>query len=460
MSLTPDIGQVPDRGLLTYREFLKVLFKYQLGGILMEVKKEVLEGNEVKLEIEIESEKVDEALEQAYRQVVKDVEIPGFRKGKAPRKIIEQRFGEEVLHKDALDILIPQGYSEAIEEADIEPIAQPDIEDFYISKGEAATFTAIVEVKPEVELGDYKGLGIEKEDTEVKEEEISQRLEKMQDEHSQLMTADREELQEGDFAIIDFTGYVDGEEFPGGSAEEYSLEIGSGSFIPGFEEQLVGMKVGEEKTVEVTFPEDYQAEDLAAADASFDVTLKEIKVKKRPELDDDFAVEASDYETMDELRVSIKEKIAEQKENSAENNFREKLIKKASENAEVNMTDTLVDEQLDQMFERLSQSISQQGLEVEDYLGYMGMDEDSWREDNRETASDRAKELLVLEAIAEIEDIEVTEEEIDEEIDEIAEMHDQEPDKIKAILQMQGQLDQLKEDIRRQKTIEYLIENN
>lgn len=426
----------------------------------MELKKEVLEDNKVKLEVEIESEKVDEALEQAYRKVVKDIEIPGFRKGKAPRKIIEQRFGEEILHKDALDILIPQGYSQAVEEAEIDPVDQPDIEDFYISKGEAANFTAIVEVKPEVELGDYKELGVEKDDTEVKEDEIVQRLEKMQNDHSQLVTADREELKEEDFAIIDFTGYVDGEEFPGGSAEEYSLEIGSGSFIPGFEEQLVGMSVGEEKTVEVTFPEDYHADDLAGAEASFEVVLKEIKVKEKPELNDDFAIEASDYETIDELRVSIEEELAEQKEESAENNFREKLIKKASKNAEVNITDTLIDEQLDQMFQRLSQSISQQGMDVEDYLGYMGMDEDSWREKNSETASERAKELLVLEAIAEVEEIEVTEEEIEEEVNKIAEMHEQEPEKIKAILQMQGQLAQLKEDIRRQKTIDFLIENN
>ncbi len=426
----------------------------------MEVKKEVLDGNKVKLEVEIESDRVDKALEQAYREVVKDIEIPGFRKGKAPRKIVEQRFGEEVLHKDALDILIPQGYSEAVEETDIEPVAQPDIEDFYIAKGEPATFTAIVEVKPEVELGEYKDLGIEKEDAEVTEDEIKQRLEKMQDEYSQLVTADREELQEGDYAIIDFTGYVDGEEFPGGSAEEYSLEIGSNSFIPGFEEQLVGMKVGEEKTVEVTFPEDYHADDLAGADASFDVALKEIKVKQRPELDDDFAVEASDYETMDELRVSIQEELAEQKETSVENDFREELIKTASENAEVNVTDTLIDEQLDQMFQRLNQSISQQGMDVEDYLGYMGTDEEGWREQNRETAAERAKELLVLEAIADVEDIEVTDEEIDEEVNEIAEMHDQEPEKIKAILQMQGQLEQLKDDIKRQKTIEFLTENN
>lgn len=426
----------------------------------MEVKKEVLDGNKVKLDVELESDKVDEALDQAYKKVVKDIEIPGFRKGKAPRKIVEQRFGEEVLHKDALDILIPQGYSEAIEEADIEPVDQPDIEDFYISAGEPATFTAIVEVKPEVELGQYKELGVEKEDSEVKEEEINQRIEQMQDQYSQLVTADREELQDGDYAIIDFTGYVDGEEFPGGSAEEYSLEIGSESFIPGFEDQLIGMKVGEEKTVEVTFPEDYQADDLAGKDASFDVLLKEIKVKERPELDDDFAKEASDEDTMEELRVSIEEEIAEQKEESVENNFREELIKKASENAEVNLTETLVDEQLDQMFERLSQSISQQGMEIDEYFNYMGMDEESWREQNRETAADRAKELLVLEAIADVEDLEITEEEVEEEVNKIAEMHDQEPEQIKAILQMQGQLSQLKEDLRRQKAIDFLIENN
>lgn len=426
----------------------------------MEVKKEVLEGNKIKLEVEIESDKVDQALTQAYKKVVKDVSIPGFRKGKAPRKIIENRFGKEVLHKDALDILIPQGYSEAVEETDIEPVAQPDIEEFYIAAGEPATFTAIVEVKPEVKLGEYKELGIEKEDAEVGEDEVNARLEKMQNEHSQLVSSDREELQDGDFAIIDFTGYVDGEEFPGGSAEEYSLEIGSGSFIPGFEEQLIGLKVGETKNVEVTFPEDYHADDLAGADATFDVTLKEIKVKEVPELDNDFAIEASDYETIDELRVSIEEELAAQKETSVENNFREELIKKASENAEVDITDTLIDEQLDQMFQSLSQSISQQGMDVETYFNYLGMDEAGWREQNKETAADRAKELLVLEAIADLEGIEVTDKELDEEIDEIAEMHDQEPEKIKAIFQMQGQLHHLKEDIKRQKTIDFLIENN
>src|SRR6056297_282645 len=207
----------------------------------MEVAKEKLEGNRVQLEVEIEEEKVEEALEKAYRKVVKDISIPGFRKGKAPRKIVEKRFGEEVLHKDALDILIPQGYSKALEETGIEPIAQPEIEDFYIAGGEPVTFKAVVEVKPDVELGEYQSLCVEKEDSEVREEERETRRQNMLDQHSQLVNSDKEELEEGDYAIIDFTGYVDGEKFPGGSAEEYTLEIGSGNFIPGFEEQLVGL---------------------------------------------------------------------------------------------------------------------------------------------------------------------------------------------------------------------------
>ncbi|RCW41841.1 MULTISPECIES: trigger factor [unclassified Halanaerobium] len=426
----------------------------------MEVVKEKLEGNRVQLEVEIEEEKVEEALEKAYRKVVKDISIPGFRKGKAPRKVVEKRFGEEVLHKDALDILIPQGYSKALEEAGIEPIAQPEIEDFYIAAGEPATFKAVVEVKPDVKLGKYKNLGIEKEDSEVKDEEIETRLQNMLDQHSQLVNSDKEELEEGDFAIIDFTGYVDGEKFPGGSAEEYTLEIGSGSFIPGFEEQLVGLKVGEERNIEVTFPEGYQAEDLAGKEAVFEVKLKEIKIKETPELDDEFALEASKFETLDEWKNNLRSEMQEQKETAAENSFREKLIKKASENAEVNVSDTLVEEQLDQMFENLSHSISQQGLDVEDYLNYIGMDEKEWREQNKETAKERAKELLVLEAIAEKENIEVSEEEIDKEIKEIAEANDQDFEKVKGILKIQGQLSILKEDIIRKKTIDFLVENN
>ncbi|MGM0438380.1 MAG: trigger factor [Bacillota bacterium] len=426
----------------------------------MEVVKKDLEDNKVELKVEIEPERVNDALEQAYKKVVKDVEIPGFRKGKVPRKILEAQYGKEILHKDALDILIPEGYRDAIEEADIEPIDQPEIDDYYIAEDEPATFSATVEVKPTVELGEYTGLGVEKEDVEITEEDIEERIEHTRDQHSQLQSVDRDTVEDGDFAIIDFEGKIDGEPFEGGSGEEYSLEIGSNTFIPGFEEKLIGAKVGEETDVEVTFPEDYNAEDLAGEDAVFSVEVKEIKAKQKPELDDDFAKEASDFETMEEWRESIKEEIKEQKEQQAEQEYENKLLDEISENCEVDVPEKMVDNELDKMFQNLSQSISSQGLEVEEYLNYMGMDEESWREDNRETASKRVENNLILEAIAAAEEIEVSDEKVDEEIEKIAEENDQDVEQIKAFMQMQGQMEDLKESLRMEKTLDYLKENN
>ena len=426
----------------------------------MEVVKKDLEDNKVELKVEIEPERVNDALEQAYKKVVKDVEIPGFRKGKVPRKILEAQYGKEILHKDALDILIPEGYRDAVEEADIEPIDQPEIDDYYIAEDEPATFSATVEVKPKVELGEYTGLGGEKEEVEVTEEDIEERIEHTRDQHSQLQSVDRDTVEDGDFAIIDFEGKIDGEPFEGGSGEEYSLEIGSNTFIPGFEEKLIGAKVGEETDVEVTFPEDYNAEDLAGEDAVFTVEVKEIKEKQKPELDDDFAKEASDFETMEEWRESIREEIKEQKEQQTEQEYENELLDKISENCEVNIPEKMVDDELDKMFQNLSQSISSQGLEVDEYLNYMGMDEESWREDNRETAAKRVKNNLILEAIADSEEIEVKDEKVDEEIEKIAEENDQDVEQIKAFMQMQGQMDGLKDSLRMEKTLDFLKENN
>ena len=426
----------------------------------MEIKKNELEGNKVELEVEVEPEKVNEALEQAYKKVVKDIDISGFRKGKVPRKVLEARYGKEVLHKDALDILIPQGYSEAIEETGIEPIDQPDIKDYYIEEDEPFTFTAEVEVTPDVELGEYKDLNVEKEDAEVNEEEIEAEIDKARNQHSQLVSSDKELVEEGDFVIIDFEGKKDGEKFPGGSAEEYSLEIGSNTFIPGFEEQLVGAKVGEELEINVTFPEDYNAKDLAGEEVVFDVEVKEIKEKQLPELNDEFAKEVSDYETFEEYKESVQEKLQKNKEERTEREYENKLIETASENAEVDVPDKMVEEELDKMYQNFAQSVSQQGMEVEDYLDYMGTDEEGWREQNREAAENRTRSNLILEAIAEKEGIEISEEEIEEQIEEIAENNDQDPEQIKAFLQMQGQLDGLKDGLKMQKTIEYLKENN
>src|SRR6056297_3817233 len=287
-----------------------------------------LEGNKVELEVEIEAKRVNEALEQAYKKVVKDIDISGFRKGKVPRKVLEARYGKEILHKDALDILIPEGYREALEETGIEPIDQPDIEDYYIAEDEPASFTAVVEVKPDVELGEYKELGIEKESAEVSEEEIQEEIDKVRNQHSQLVASDKEVVEDGDSVIIDFEGKKDGEPFPGGSAEEYSLEIGSNTFIPGFEEQLIGAKVGEELELNITFPEDYNAKDLAGEEVVFDVEIKEIKEKELPELDDEFAKEVSDYETFEEYKESIKERLQENKEERTQREYENKLMKK------------------------------------------------------------------------------------------------------------------------------------
>lgn len=427
----------------------------------MEVTKEQLENNKVELKIEIEPEKVNDALDQAYKKVVKDVEIPGFRKGKVPRKILEAQYGKEILHKDALDILIPQGYREAVEKADIDPIDQPEIDDYYIAEDEPATFTATVEVEPEVELGQYTDLGIEKEEVEVTEDDINDRIEHTREHHSQLQSVvDREIVEDGDFAIIDFEGKIDGEPFEGGSGEEYSLEIGSNTFIPGFEEQLIGVEVGEETDVEVTFPEDYNAEDLAGEDAVFTVEVKEIKEKKKPELDDDFAKEASDYDTMEEWKDNLKEEILKEKEEQTEQEYENNLMEAISENCEVNIPEKMVDNELDSMFQNLSQNISSQGLEVEQYLNYMGIDEDSWREENRETAEARVKNNLVLENIADAEDIEIDDEKVDEKIEEIAEENDQDVEQIKAFMQMQGQVDGLKDSMRMEKAMDFLKENN
>ncbi|MGB4373880.1 MAG: trigger factor, partial [Halanaerobiales bacterium] len=303
----------------------------------MEVAKEVLEGNKVKLKVEIEKERVNDALDKAYKKVVKDVSLPGFRKGRVPRHILEARYGKEVLHSDAFDFLVPQAYMEAVKAAEIEPIDQPEIEDFYIAENEPATFTAIVQVKPEVELGQYTDLGIEKDQVNLSDDEIEEVLKRQQEQHAYLETVDRDTVEEGDFAIIDFTGFLDGEEFPGGSAEEYTLEIGSGYFIPGFEDQLVGQKVGEEVEVKVTFPEDYQAENLAGKDAVFKVNIKELKVKKVPELNDDFAREAGEFESLDELKEDIKEKLLKQKEDQVQREYEEKILEKISDNATVDV---------------------------------------------------------------------------------------------------------------------------
>lgn len=426
----------------------------------MEVLKEKLEGNKVELKVKVEVEKVNGALNQAYKKIVKDVTIPGFRKGKVPRKILEAHYGKEVLYNDAFDFLVPSAYSLAVDEADIEPIDQPEITEFNIAQDEAATFTALVQVKPEVKLGDYTELGIDKKEVELNDEDVEKQVESLREQHSHLHNSDKETLEEGDFAVIDFEGYIDGEKFPGGTAEEYTLELGSGTFIPGFEEQLAGKKVGEETEVNVTFPEDYNAENLAGKDVVFKVNIKEIKEKHVPELNDDFVKEVSDFDTLDEFKDDIHSRLKKQREEKAQNEYEDAIIEAVTDNAEVEVPEVLVKNELDMMYQNLAYSLSRQGLKINDYFEHLGYDENSWREENSEEATRRAKMNLVLESIGKKEGIEVTDEEIDNRIEEMAEGSERKPEDIKTLLQIQGQLDGLFHSMMVQKVLNFLVENN
>lgn len=430
--------------------------------MVMNIEKDELEGNRVRLKVTIEKEAVNEALDHAYNKVVEEVDVPGFRQGQVPRKVLESKYGEEIFHKDALDILIPAQYSEAVDEMDIEPIDQPDIEDYYIARDEEGSFTAEVEVKPEVKLGQYTGFEVEREDVEVEEDEVEETIERMQEEQSQLVSSEGSMVQEGDHVVIDFTGYIDGETFPGGQAEEYILEIGSGEFVPGFEEKLIGKDVDEDKVHEIpiTFPEDYEAEDLAGEEAIFEVVVKEIKEKEVPDLDDEFAQEAGDYESFEEMKEDIKDQIKSRKEEQSRRQAENEIIEKVSAEAEVEVPEQLVEEELDQMYQQLVQNLQSQGVDVEEFFSYSDLDEEEWRAENWDDAHKRARNNLVLEAIAAAEDIEVSEDEINERIEEIAEQNDQDFEQIKQFLQMQGQLENLERGLKMQKTIDFLLENN
>jgi len=425
----------------------------------MEVAKEKLEGNKVKLKVEFETERVNNALDQAYRKVVKKMIIPGFRKGKAPRRILEAKYGKEILHKDALNILVDTAYNQIVQDAEIEPVSGLELDDYYLVENEPAKFTAVVEVKPEVELGEYTNLGIKKEDVDVTED-LEKQLERLKNEHSQLENSDKEVVENGDFAILDYTGYIDEKPFPGGSVEEFSLEIGSGSSFPGFEEELIGKKVGEEFKVEITLPEDYHTAELAGQEALFEVIIKEIKVKKTPELNDDFAREVSDFNTMDEFKEGIKKELEKQKGEVFQYEFENKLIKKIVENASVEISEALINNQLDIMYHNMAFDLARQGIKIEDYLERLGIDEKTWRENNHDNASKIVRDRLVLEAIAKKEGIEVSDEELDSRIAELATKKEQKPEQVKDVIKKQGQLEEMRYSFLIRKIMDFLIDNN
>lgn len=428
----------------------------------MSVNWEKLEGNQGVLTIDVASDKFDEALDQAFTKVRKQVNVPGFRKGKIPRKIFEQRFGVESLYQDALDIVLPDAYASAVDEAGIEPVDRPEIDVDQVEQGKDVIFKATVTVKPEVKLGTYKGLEVEKFDVDVTEEEVQAELDQLREKQADLAVVEDGEVQEGDTAILDFEGFVDGEPFEGGQAENHSLEIGSGQFIPGFEEQLIGLKSGSEQDVEVTFPEEYHAEDLAGKKAVFKVKLHDIKRKELPELDDDFAkdLEEHEAETIDELKSSVKHKLEHDKEHSKEHHDRDTVVELAAENSSIDIPEAMVGTEADRMLQEFSQRLQSQGMSMDMYYQVTGSDEEGMKEQFKEEAEKRVKMNLTLEAIADEEKLEASDEDVEAELDKMAEMYKRSKDEIRNLLAMQGGDDAIKGDLRIQKAIDFLVEHS
>lgn len=426
----------------------------------MAAKWEKLENNQGVLTVEVDAAQVDAALDQAFKKVVKKVNVPGFRRGKIPRKMFEARFGVESLYQDALDILLPAAYGQAVRETAIEPVDRPEVDVEQIGKGKNLIFKATVTVKPEVKLGDYKNLTIEPKEFTVTDEQVAEELKRMQERHAELVVIEEGPAETGDLVQIDFEGFQDGVAFEGGKAENYSLELGSGTFIPGFEEQVAGMKVGEEKDIQLTFPEEYHSPSLAGKEALFKVKLLGIKRKNLPVLDDEFAKDVSEFDTLEELKADTKKKLEERAAQEKETYIREQLLLKASENAEIDIPGVMIDQELDQMVNEFGQRLRMQGMDLDLYYQFSGMDESQLRDQMRADATTRVRSGLTLEAIAKAENIEVTEDDVTAELNKLASVYGRPADELRKIFASQDGLAGLKNDIQARKTIDLLVAEN
>jgi trigger factor len=423
----------------------------------MSLQVERLEKNMAKLTIEASAEEFDKAIQKAYQKNKNKFNIQGFRKGKAPQAIIERMYGAGVFYEDAANEIIPEAYEKAALESELEIVSRPEIDVVQIEKGKPFIFTAEVAVKPEVTLGEYKGIKVEKREATVTDDEVMANIEKELEQNARMLTIDNRPIQMDDIAVIDFDGSVDGVPFEGGKGENYSLTIGSHSFIDNFEEQLIGKSLGEEVDVNVTFPEDYHAKELAGKPALFKVKIREIKVKELPKLDDDFAQDVSEFDTLDEYKESIRAKIKEGKEKELKTAKENEVIDKIIENATMDIPEPMIDTQVRQMADDFAQRLQYQGLSVEQYFQFTGMDPQKFIDSLRPQALKRIQSRLVLEAIVKAENIEVTEEELEKELTEMATMYKMELDKVKEILG-DKEKENIKTDIAVQKAVDLVTE--
>lgn len=424
----------------------------------MSLQVEKLEHNMAKLTVEVSAEEFEKALNSAYMKQRGKISIPGFRKGKVPRQMVEKMYGVEIFYDDAANAIIPEAYAKAYDESELEIVSQPKIEVVQIEKGKPFIFTAEVALKPEVTLGEYKGLKVDKYSNRVTQKEVEERLVQEQEKNARTIAVEGRPVQDKDEVVLDFEGFVDGVAFEGGKGENYPLTIGSGAFIPGFEEQLIGAEAGKEVEVNVTFPQEYHAPELAGKAAVFKCTVNEIKAKELPELDDEFAAEISEFDTLDELKADIKAKIKEQKNADGKRQKEDQAMEQVVENATMDIPEAMIDTQVRQMADDFAQRMQQQGLNMEQYFQFTGMTAEKMLEELRPQAVKRIQTRLVLEAIVKAENIEITDERIDEELAKMAEAYKMEVEKLKEFMG-ENEKAQMKMDLAVQEAVTLVVDN-
>lgn len=426
----------------------------------MKVTAENGENQQVTLTIEVEAAEVTKAVNKAAKRLANRVNIPGFRKGKAPRIIVERHVGTDALMQEAFDLIAPQAFDNALKEQKIEPVTRPNIDIVTLEDGKDLVFKATVTPRPEVKLGDYKGLKVEKQVVEVKDEDVEKQIKNFQDRQGKMVDApEGAAVENGDFTTLNFEGFVDGTPFEGGKGEDYPLQIGSGSFIPGFEDQLVGAKIGEEKEVNVTFPEEYHSKDLAGKAAMFKCTIKSIKRKELPEINDELAKKVSKFDTLDELKADIRKNLEENAERKAENDQKSAAIEQATNNITVDIPAVMIDNRVTAMIQEMAMRLEQQGMKLEQYLQYAGTDIAKIREDYRETAEKNVKTDLMLEEVAKAEAIKVEAKDLDAEVAAMAAAYGATPQQVQKIIKEQGRIGDLAASVLRKKTAQFIIDN-
>lgn len=424
----------------------------------MNVKMEDIEKNVVQLEIEVDAAKFEEGMQKSFAKNASKFNVPGFRKGKAPRNIVERYYGEQALYDDAINIVCSEAYDLAIDENNIHPVDRPEIDILQIGSNQNLIFTAKVTVKPEVELGAYMGIEVKKAEAVVTDEDVDKELQKIVEKNSRLVSVSDRPVQDGDTAIIDFEGFIDGVPFEGGKGTDYSLVIGSGTFIPGFEEQLIGKNIGEDVDVNVSFPEDYGKDELSGKPALFKVAIKEIKFKELPTIDDEFVKDISEFDTVDEYKTDLRNKLEETAKHKAQHEDENNVIKQIADNATVDIPEVMVQKQIDAMVKDFDMRLRYQGLELGKYMEIMGMDYEGFRGQFAQRAEDEVKVQLVVEKICQIEDVQATDEDADAEIQKMAEAYKQSAEDLKKTLRPDD-MDYIKKDIAFRKTIKLLVDN-